>query len=465
MVRITPVTTYLYGTLITLFLVMEVLPAGLLRRITAVLIALTILLTFARARWSSRLIASLFLATGMWVLLTHDATADTFLLSFGNMLFVVAFFTVLPVVSLPIRVCRYDDTIMTFIQDKARSLRSEYLSILAISYFYGIFLNLAAVPMSYRSLQPVMRIDNVDQKERFLYFSMSQGFTTPLIWTPFSGMLGTIMVAFEVAWFSVLPLLLVLSLTVLSLCFLLHWLFLRRHEKVPALTATSDDLNGPYGWRLFELIVIVLCLLVTVVILETLFELGLITSIVVMAFPFAYLWCLFKGRVSALNQQLYQYATVQLPRMHDSYMVFLSAGFFVGTIQQTGLDQVISDMALALMNGLDPRLIYAGLPVLVIAFSFMGLHPIVLLVLLTGSINFTSVGLDPILLALSYLCGGVSTFLISPFSGTVGLLKSYTDRSMGDVILTNVPTVLILYTVFMIAIQWLTGSTLIADMG
>jgi hypothetical protein len=103
--------------------------------------------------------------------------------------------------------------------------------------------------------------------------------------------------------------------------------------------------------------------------------------------------------------------------------------------------------------------------VLVIAFSFMGLHPIVLLVLLTGSINFTSVGLDPILLALSYLCGGVSTFLISPFSGTVGLLKSYTDRSMGDVILTNVPTVLILYTVFMIAIQWLTGSTLIADMG
>lgn len=455
--RLTHATSFLYGILIVLFLVMEVLPGSVLQRVTAVLIVMTIILTFVRARFSARMIAGLFLSAGLWVLLVHDSTVDTFLLSFGDMLFVIAFFTVLPVVSLPIRVCGYDNTIMAFIRDKARSLKSEYLSILAISYFYGIFLNLAAVPMSYRSLQPVMQIENIDHKERFLYFSMSQGFTTPLIWTPFSGMLGTIVVAFGVAWFSVLPLLLALSLTVLSVSFLLHWLYLRRREKpvAPGILDAGD--HRPYGWGLVELVLIVLSLLFTVFVLESLVELGLITSVVLMTFPFTYLWCLIKGQVSALNRQVGQYATGQLPRMHDLYMVFLSAGFFVGTVQQTGLNQMISDWALVLMTGLDPRLIYAALPLAVIGFSFLGLHPIVLLVLLTGSINLTDVGLDPVLLAISYLCGGVSTFLISPFSGTVGLLKSFTDRSLADVILTNVPTVVILYAVFMVAIQITVG--------
>ncbi len=453
--RLTPIVTIVHGLLIALFLVSEVTPSVTVQRVIAVLIALVIGLTFVQARSSARVISGLFVAAGTLVLLLREAGPEAALLSFGDMLFVVAFFTVLPVVSLPIRVCGYDDTIMAFIRDKARSLRSEYLSILTISYFYGIFLNLAAVPMSYRSLQPVMRIDNVDNKERFLYFSMSQGFTSPLIWTPFSGMLGTIMVAFGVAWFSVLPLLLALSLTVLSLSFLLHWAYLRRHEKPLTPVAESAHQPAPYGWRLFELVSVVIALIVTVFILESFAQLGLITSIVLITFPFTYLWCLCKGRIGGLNQQVGQYATSQIPRMHGLYMVFLSAGFFVGTVQQTGLTTEISNMAVAALTGFAPSLVYAVLPLAVIGFSFLGLHPIVLLVLLTGSINIGQTGLDPTLLALAYLCGGVSTFLVSPFSGTVGLLKSYTDRSLVDVIRTNVPTVLILYTVFMVAIQGL----------
>lgn len=446
-------TSLLYGALILLFLLMEVMSDDYLRLVTACIIVSAIIMTFIKARFVAQLIATLFISSGVALLIYHKAGLVDFLRSFGDMLFVVAFFTVLPVVSLPVRVCHYDETIMAFIRDKARSLKSEYLSILAISYFYGIFLNLAAVPMSYHSLQPIMRIDNVPNKERFLYFSMSQGFTTPLIWTPFSGMLGTIIIAFGISWVSLLPLLLILSGTVLLLSFLVHWQILRRHERPPS-PPEDAAVSAPYAWQLFELFAVVLVLLGTVIILEGLLSLGLIISIVLIAFPFSYGWCLVKRRVSELNNQVGDYLAGQLPRMHALFMVFLCAGFLVGAMQKTGMTHVISEVSLILLHGLDARIIYAGLPLIVIAFSFLGLHPIVLLVLLTGSIDLTNVGLDPVLLALSYLCGAVSTFLISPFSGTIGILKSFTDRSITDVILTNVPTVLIIYLVFMVAIQW-----------
>lgn len=445
-----------FVVLIVLFLVMELVDVPVIEWLSQVLIPITIATSFWLAKSTARLVAAIFLIAGLWLLVRGGVAPNQFISSFGEMLFVIAFFTVLPVIALPIRVGGYDQYIMTFILRHARSLRMEYAYILLVSYFYGIFLNLAAVPMSFRSLQSLLKHENLRNKERFLFFSMSQGFTTPLIWTPFSGMLGVIMISFGVNWVSIVPLLVVMSLVSLAACFVVYWQYVK-HQQIPVSDRVEPevavDSESPYLIRLAELVGVVFLLLLVVFVLESWFELGLIISIIFITFPFTIGWCALKGRLRPFFESLNGYFQYQIPKMSSIYMIFLSAGFFVGTVQATGTDAVVSQYLLTGLALVPDWLIYCLLPWMIVATSYMGLHPIVTLVLLTGSVNLMDLGLSNELLAMAFLCGGVSTFLVSPFSGTVGILKSYTERSYADVILSNVPTVLVIYAVFMVTIQ------------
>lgn len=451
----TRLSSALFLVLILLFLILELVDVGPLAVAVQLLIPVTIAVCFLQARTSTRILTMLFLSFGLAVLIGSGAEPGLYLNSFGEMLFVIAFFTVLPVIAIPIRVIGYDRYIMTFILRHAGSLRSEYWFILAISYFYGVFLNLAAVPMSYRSLQSLLKYRNIRNKETFLFYSMSQGFTIPLLWTPFSGMLGVVMVSFNVDWVSLVPLLLAISLLTLVASFLAYWPFARSNALAESKESHKqvNQTESDYLIRLGELVTVVTVLLVIVFIVEYLFSLGLIISIIFTTLPFTLLWSGFKHRLRQFLVSLRDYFDHQLPKMSGIYMVFLSAGFFVGVIQNTGMDAILSGQVLNLLALVPEWAFYALFPWLIILTSYIGIHPIVTLVLLTGAVNWSHLGLDNELLALAYLAGGVSTFLISPFSGTVGLLKGYTERSYKDIIVANLGTVLVIYGVVMTVIQ------------
>lgn len=442
-----------FAILIVLFLMLEVVDHLWLDIALKVGVIITIGLCFVLAKRTAQFLALLFLSTGITLLTITGVGWQGFINSFGEMVFVVAFFSILPIVALPIRVIGYDQQIMSIIVRQADTVKKEYGFILALSYFYGIFLNLAAVPMSFRSLQSLLMRKNVQNKERFLFYSMSQGFNAPLLWTPFSGMLGVIVVAFEVSWLTLLPTLLGVSFSALLLSFLLYWPWTKATQiesKLP-VTPVSETQSGWPG--LVELLLVVGILLLLVLILEFLFGLGLIISIIFLTFPFTFFWVALKGRIAAFKLSLFQYVGVQLPTMASIYMVFLSAGFFVGALQLSGYDALISQYVSHGLTVIPNFAVYALLPWVVIVTSYMGIHPIVTLVLLTGAIQWNSLGLQTELLAIAYLVGGVSTFLISPFSGTIGLMRSFTQRGYPAIIWPNLGTVLIFHGVVWVAIQ------------
>lgn len=454
-VSLRPWLSLAFGVLIVLFLALEVTPIPWLEMGLKLMVILTIGLCFVLAKSTARWLAILFLGTGLLLLLKTGWQWLEFINSFGEMVFVVAFFTVLPIVALPIRVIGYDRHIMSIIVRHANTVKKEYGFILALSYFYGIFLNLAAVPMSYRSLQSLMRRSNVRHKERFLFYSMSQGFNAPLLWTPFSGMLGVIVVSFEVSWLQLLPTLLVVSLAALTFSFLLYWPWTKASmlpfEEDPE---AQESLAEQPGWSgLFELLAVVGVLLLLVLLVESWFGLGLIISIILLTFPFTFAWVGLRSQTQAFKTSLSQYVGVQLPSMASIYMVFLSAGFFVGAMQTSGFDALISQQVSYVLTQIPNLAVYALLPWVVIFTSYMGVHPIVTLVLLTGAVQWDALGLQTDLLAMAYLVGGVSTFLMSPFSGTIGLMRTFTQRSLPAIIVPNLGTVLVFHLVVLAAIQ------------
>lgn len=448
-----PWVSLTFTILIVLFLILEVVAHPLVELALKLGVMVTIGLCFFMAKRTAQGLALLFLGTGIFLLTSTGMGWRGFINSFGEMVFVVAFFSILPIVALPIRVIGYDQHIMSIIVRHANSVKKEYGFILALSYFYGIFLNLAAVPMSFRSLQSLLTRKNVHDKERFLFYSMSQGFNAPLLWTPFSGMLGVIVVSFDVSWLKLLPTLLVVSLSALILSFVLYWPWTKANV-IESEAMATPDVGAGSGWGgLIELLAVVGVLLLLVLVLESLFGLGLIISIIFLTFPFTLAWVALKGRMVAFKTSLVQYFGVQLPTMASIYMVFLSAGFFVGAMQLSGYDALISQHVSYGLTAIPNFAVYALLPWVVIVTSYMGIHPIVTLVLLTGAIQWDALGLQTELLAMAYLVGGVSTFLMSPFSGTIGLMRTFTQRGYPAIILPNLGTVVIFHSVVWLAIQ------------
>lgn len=439
--------------MVPLFLITEMSSDPRWDRLIQVWILLTILVCFGLANRTAQRVMLVFSILGVSLLVISSSGVMGFVSSFGAMAFVVAFFTVLPVLALPIRLVGYDLLMMQLIERYAVRLTNEYGFIVALAYFYGIFLNLAAVPMSYRTLQSLQARANHPDKERFIVYCLSQGFNAPMFWTPFSAILGVTIVTLELSWPHLLPKLVLISVMSLALSMLFYWPWVKRSEivlevKEPEGVANRDAFRG-----LLELIAVVFMLLFTVLILEAVLQQGLAINIVIVSIPFAFIWALLKGRAAEFWLALKQYLVHQLPTMASIFMVFLSAGFFVGALGMSGFDEQVSSALVSFIDRLPNALVYIILPWFVLMASFLGLHPLVTLVILAGSLNFQLLNLDPNLFLVAYVLGGISTFLVSPFSGTVGLLSAFMQRPYWQVVWPNIGTLLIFHASAQLVIQ------------
>lgn len=440
--------------MVVLYLLTELTDHQLWENLIQVWILITIVACFVVANATSRRVMLLFSVLGITLLISQSAGISGFLNSFGEMAFVVAFFTVLPILAIPIRLIGYDRSVMQLIERHAQSLRAEHRFIVALSFFYGIFLNLAAVPMSYRSLQSLQSRLNHPDKERFIVYSISQGFNAPMFWTPFSAILGVTVVTFEVSWLGILPMLLMISALSVAFSLLFYRPFIQRSEIQLNLPKSDAPSSFSAFAGLLELISVVLLLLCAILVLESVFQQGLAVNIVILSIPFAFAWASAKGQGGAFGRALKHYLVHQLPSTASIFMVFLTAGFFVGTLQISGFDALVGSFLAYGIHFIPNALVYVMLPWFVLLASFLGLHPLVVLVIFAGTLNWEALQLDAHLLVASFVLGGISTFLVSPFSGTIGLLTSFMQRPYWQVVLPNLGTLIIFHASAQVVIQF-----------
>jgi hypothetical protein len=64
------------------------------------------------------------------------------------------------------------------------------------------------------------------------------------------------------------------------------------------------------------------------------------------------------------------------------------------------------------------------LPLVPLAFAFLGLHPAVSLALMTGGLDISELGLNPHILTVAMLAGAVSSFLVGAYNATLGLMSN-----------------------------------------
>lgn len=392
----------------------------------------------------ARTIAIVFMSGGSLLLWRAGLGLREFIGAFGQMAYLIALFAVLPVLAAPIRLGGYSRAIQSLMLGRVRTTFSLNCITTSIAYICGAFVSMAAIPIMMASMRPV--VDNLPlrSRQRFMTVSAISGYVLPLYWTPVSGIVGVVLQSLQLNWLSLFPLLMLLSLV----CLGMNWLIFRLIEGNGPYSAASPlaaGLTAPHSERhsplphLVQMVSGILVLLLSIVVLEHSLQVGLVTVVTLLAIPAALIWCLLLGQGKRFACEGSREFLGRLPHMADQYAVFLSAGFLATAIAMSGTDHMVNALFLQMNEAIGPRILLLLMPVMTLAVSFLGVHPLVGIALLGESLRPEVLGISSTQLAVTLVGSSVLTFMLGPFSGTLGLVQNISQTSTFRLAWWNAP--------------------------
>jgi hypothetical protein len=419
----------LYLAAIVIFLLASLAHLPALMPLASVLALLCIVVSLPACGPIARTLTVLFLAGGYLMLWRAGVAWPQYLLAHGEMLYLLALFAVLPLLSIPVQLGAYGNSIETVLRSRISGLFQLNCVVTVLAYLCGSFMSLAAMPIMMTSLAPVVSAYPLRDPQRFATVATIYGYVLPILWTPVSGVVGVVLHGLHLEWTALLPMLIGLSLAGLLLNWALFWLIELRGRPAtvaPAPPGTPQPPSGPALRHLLQMLLGIVLMVTLIGVFDRVLKIGMLTVVTLLAFPYALGWSMALRKGRAFMHLAAQHMTSRLPRLADQFAIFLAAGFFVTAMHLSGTDHTVNQAFLALHQALGTRLFLLAMPLMALAASMAGVHPLVAIALLGQSLKPDVLGIDARLLALTLIGSSVLTYMLGPFSGTLGLMQSLT---------------------------------------
>lgn len=436
-----PARAQLYALAVVAYLIFKLGHLTILAPVLSALSLLVIIVSLPACGWAARALTALFVGGGSWMLFQKDAGWAEYLNAHGEMLYLLALFAVLPMLSVPIKLGGYSRAIEMVLRGRIAGVFQLNCLVTALAFVCGSFMSLAAVPIMMASMAPVVGAYPVKDKTRFMAVSATYGYVLPILWTPVSGVVGVVLYNLHVDWLALFPVLFALSVACLFANWAIFYLLeLRgRAQAAPlARTLSQSGAASPVP-RLLQMVLGIVLLVSSIAVLERWLQIGLITIVTLVALPFAFAWSAAIGRGGHFFREAGQQLAQRLPRMADQFAIFLSAGFFTKAMRLSGFDHTANLMFLHLHDMVGTQLFLILMPLMALAASLFGVHPLVAIALLGESLKPEVLGIGPAQLAVALVGSSVLTYMLGPFSGTLGLVQSINRIPTFRLALWNAP--------------------------
>lgn len=289
----------------------------------------------------------------------------------------------------------------------------------------GAFLNLAGPAL----LSDMIARQKDPETRRRLSKALTQGFTSASSWSPFYVAVAVVMIAVpQVSWIQIAPYGLVLGAVMIATSFGLDRLTLQRGPEERPSSAPAGGL--PYGTKR-RVVTVLLSLLVLVIGLVEVAGFSIPIALGIIAPPFAIVWQRFIvgpiPPVGGAERELVRRVVGGLANLRSEAIVFASANVFgVGVADWLGPDRVSAWLS---GIGMSPDVGLIALMAVIVGCGFIGLHPVILVILAGEVLPPATLGVSPQAMALALLAvWGVST-VVSPFSATILYISRVSEVS------------------------------------
>ena len=427
---------YMFFFVILLYLVNVLFPVLHLGVIISCLCLAIVLFTIFQAKRFVQVLGGTFLLLGALLLWTSGASWHQYILSFGPMLDLLTMFTLIPILGIPIKLGNYSGGIQALIQKRVKTSGQLYMITSGISYFFSIFMNLATLPMTYYSIRPALDVIPVENKERFMSRAITRGFAMPLLWAPVTPIVGIVITMTGVSWVSILPYVIPLSIMGMGV----DWYIGSRkanvmihnkkglsvHETAATIESTAQINRSS---RVFQTFLAIIIFNVIISLIETKFPYPFLILVSLLVIPFSFSWSLLLKQGKEFGAQLVKHFQTFSVSMKDQFFIYLSAGFFISTINVTHTNVWLDAWVNKFISFAGVEIFLILLPLVPLTLAFLGLHPAVSLALMTEGLNPEVVGISPHILTVAMLAGAVSAFLVGPYNATLGLMSNIVKES------------------------------------
>lgn len=437
--------------LMTLLYVLDLLLPLPLGAAAAAAAAAVLLLDLPFMGKTFRLPAWIFFLLGAAVLLFCRAPLSQWEQGLSSMMKTVVILVVMQGLALAMRRGGYEQAAAECLCGRSGSLAGLFCLILLLSHLLAGVMSLGCVVVILAAISPAVR-QRLPDSRRFLAASLSWGYCTLFLWAPGTVTVLMSMQVFDLDWQSYFPPAFALSLLGLALgAGIAHFRF-----RGQSLASAGTETVSPGAWRKLRRLAGVLAVIVAAVAL--LERLGFSTSIgrlLVTILTVTAVWLTAQGRVPEAPPLLRQWWQDYLPKNQDLAAFFLSMGVFSAAIQYSGFGDRLTELC-AGHSGLLGPLVLPLLPLAIVAFSLVGLHPFVSVLMVGPILAGLPLPVTPLQLGLAMSLGCCLSYMFSPFAGLILTLShELQEPPLRMCLRANLPFAIPYYLLATLAITWL----------
>lgn len=375
-----------------------------------------------------------FIVVGAVLMIWQGADAGLWFDAASINVTIVTLFLFAPLFGIPVRISQYVDKLKRFFEYNLRGKTGLFAGTQALTQIMGVFINVGSIPVVYQMVFVKPR----SGMALLLANALNRGFAGAILWSPYFAAMAIVTSGLKLGWSSILPY--VLGLAALSI--LASWVVDVRNLKQDKIKPTRHEVETeaevkkknaifPLGLASYLILAIIVILL-----LERILDLPMVILICMAAVGFPFIWCMLKREMPVYRSGVGHHLNVTFPALQKEITLFLAAGFFSGSIAATGFGSAVPSLLAHI-----PLPLFITFSLLTIAIiagtSLIGLHPIVPVTILVGSIDPLSVHITPVYFAVLLLGSWALSNPISPASAANNLLAGLLKKSVFEIAIPN----------------------------
>jgi len=335
-----------------------------------------------------------------------------------------------PLISIPFKIGGFFHSVHYFLEILAQDSRKMFGSITVFLFCMGPILNIGSIRVLHEMIQD-LKLRSILLAKAYLV-----GFSTVILWSPYFASVAMVLYYLDLSVTEYLPYGLTLAFIQLLVGNGLFQIWYRNHkeeannEYSQGRNSKQIDVqqNRKHRKKMLQLFLIVVGLFCSIFLIEHLTKWPMLVLVSLTSLLFPLLWGLFQREWGEMRYYFGLFRDFSVPTMNNEIVMFIGAGVFgkalVGTTIADGIQIFLNQVA-----GISFMLFICTVFLILLVFTFIGLHQIVVVTVLLTQFDPVALGTTPQVLALLLMVGWSMSAVLSPVNPLNLLVSSSVNES------------------------------------
>ncbi|MEI3613595.1 hypothetical protein [Pseudogracilibacillus sp. SO30301A] len=387
------------------YLVRQICDIQFLDYINAILTIIIIGFTVAYSKKLPKLFSFIMLVIGGIILFTVEPSTQLVIESVTKNLPLVCLIIVVPILSVPIHLGKYNESIAAFLAQFKNRVEVLYMLIYSFFYVLAPITNLGSLHIIHSMVK------NMNLSSNFLGRLYTRAFTSINTWAPYFASVFLVVYYLKIPMYVFIPFGLLLSIFQFATAVILFSVKEKRNIQLNGMKVKEKKGSK----SLIELLLALLLLIGVIFVLEPYIKVNVSVLIIILAIVFSLIWAIYLKKTKGFVQEVNKFTNGVVRKQSNEIALFLTAGFFGVTLAASPISGYVN--ALWSMIGNQSFVLLTFFTILIVSFlSIFGIHQIVIVSSILASVSPDLLGIHPITFAMMLLSAWAIGSTVSPIA-------------------------------------------------